>query len=103
MAVEQGIFESTQPSASKLLSDDDIRYIKELTQENNIKYINFFETYLKPKQHFIQHYSDLIRNIVPLKNIYVMKQEMYYRELRRYINQSFNRINLPLSVLLKNL
>lgn len=63
--------------------------------------MQLFNVNLKPKHHFMVHYASLIQQIGPLKNIYVMKQEMYHRELKRYINQSYNRINLPKSVLIK--
>lgn len=46
------------------------------------------------------HYATLINKIGPLKNMYVIKHEMYHQELKRYINQSFNRINLPNLVLI---
>lgn len=83
------------------LSQEDILSIKELTKQNHEKYMYLFGTHLKPKQHFMVHYGELVHIIGPLKKLYVMKHEMYHRQLKRYINQTFNRQNLPLSVLIK--
>lgn len=80
---------------------NEIESIKKLTQKNHTQYIDLFKIHLKPKQHFMIHYAELIKKLGPLKKLYVMKQEMYHRELKRYINQSYNRQNLPLSVLIK--
>lgn len=83
------------------LSMEEIENLDILVETNHNLYMNTFQAFLKPKHHFMVHYANLIRLIEPLRNIHVMKQEMYHRELKRYINQSYNRINLPKSVLIK--
>lgn len=81
------------------LSDIDI--IAELVIKNNESYVTLFGATLKPKQHFMLHYPQLIKKIGPLKKLYAMKQEMYHKQLKRYVNQTCNRRNLPLSVCIK--
>lgn len=83
------------------LSQDEVQSINELVEKNHKLYTGIFEVDLKPKHHFMIHYANLIRQIGPLKNMYVLKQEMFHRVLKRYINQSYNRRNLPKSVLIK--
>lgn len=82
-------------------SPEDIQIVQDLTEKNHRMYKQLFETHLKPKHHFMLHYGELIRKIGPLTKMCVLKQEMYHRELKRYINQSYNRRNLALSVQLK--
>lgn len=79
----------------------EIETMNELVKQNHSEYMRLFNCNLKPKHHFMIHYANLIRQIGPLKNVYVMKHEMYHRELKRYIHQTYNRRNLPKSVLIK--
>lgn len=53
---------------------------------------------MKPKQHNILHYKNVILRTGPLKKSWAMKHEMYHRQFKRYSNVSFNRQNLPLSI-----
>lgn len=79
----------------------DIELIAELVTKNNQSYIALFGATLKPKQHFMLHYPQIIKKMGPLKKLYAMKQEMYHKHIKRYVNQTFNRRNLPVSVCIK--
>lgn len=57
--------------------------------------------HLKPKQHIMIHYPNLINKIGPLKKLYGMRNESKHRELLRYTNVTYNRQNLPLSIITK--
>lgn len=62
------------------LAPSDIDNMAELVNKNNEQYLSLFKTHLKPN-------STLC--------------EMYHKQIKRYVNQSYNRKNLPLSVCIK--
>lgn len=63
------------------LNQIEIEKLNELVKKNHTLYMHLFNVNLKPKHHFMVHYASLIQKIGPLKNVYVMKQEMYHRKL----------------------
>lgn len=54
-----------QNSMNQLVIDT----VKELVEKNLTIYLSEFEVTLKPKHHFMVHYSSLISRVGPLKNI----------------------------------
>lgn len=101
LGVLQSSFAAVGPSRTKFYKPNRIRNNGRACSKNHSEYMRLINSNLKPKHHFMIHYLNLIRQIGLLKNVYVMKHEMYHRELKRYIHQTYNRRNLPKSVLIK--
>lgn len=83
------------------------KILGQLIEKNHHMYQNVFSNEstekknLKPKQHNMIHYEKLISKIGPLKKLWNMKNEMYHREYKKYTNVTFNRQNLPVSIIKK--
>lgn len=89
-----------------ILTDSEINPVKidllDVLIEKHHKFvINVFKEKLKPKYHFMVHYSHIIKLIGPVSNIWCMRLEGKHRELKQYSNSMSSRINLPLSLLTK--
>lgn len=64
-------------------------------------YLMFFGT-LKPKHHFLLHYSQIIQQVGPLRNLMCYVFEQKNRQIKQYANVMNQRINLSLSLATKS-
>lgn len=59
--------------------------------ENKRSYINEFQTYLKPKDHHMLHYKQVIEESGPLRGLSTIRLEAKHQVIRNYTNNNKNR------------
>lgn len=72
--------------------------LKELENQVHIHLSNFqqiFKQTLKPKQHNMLHYAELIRRMGPLVNLNMIRYEAKHQEIKDYVGQTKNFKDLP--------
>lgn len=82
--------------------DNDIELIGKLVKDHHTLYIKLFGNTLKPKHHFMLHYSFIMRIIGPLVNTWAMRLEAKHRPVKQGGSTSQNRINLPKTMAIKH-
>ncbi|KAK3929805.1 Protein translocase subunit [Frankliniella fusca] len=80
----------------------EIKLLDNFISKHHTMYIDLFQQHLKPKHHFMLHYSFLIRLLGPLIRIWCMRFESKHREGKLYAQVSCNRTNLPKSISIKH-
>lgn len=78
-------------------SEHDLQLLDIIISEHNQFYKDYFLV-LKPKFHFLLHYTEVIRRCGPLKDLMCFRLEAKHQELKSYSNVSHNRRNLPVSM-----
>lgn len=86
--------------AKKLPSDiGDVLQV--LVKENNELYLKISRERLKPKHHFLLHYSMIFNYLGPFANVSCMRFEAMHKRLKAYCTASLSRKNLLLSLATK--
>jgi hypothetical protein len=83
------------------VTESNMEYLDGLVYEHHKFYCDFFKATLKPKHHFMIHYSTVMREIGPLKNIWCMRLEGNHKQLKKYASSITCRKNLALSIATK--
>ena len=86
-----------------ILIFNDIKNIKEMVQKYLKNRIKVFKEPLKPKHHFLLHYSECIEQSGPLHNIMTFSYEQKKRMVKKYAKITHQRVNLPWSLMYKSL
>lgn len=84
------------------MNADHIRLLKLTAEELNGAYIRLFNVNLKPKHHFLLHYSNIVEQSGPLKFLNCIRFEAKHREFKKYTNNITSRRNTPLSIAIKS-
>ncbi|XP_026823800.1 uncharacterized protein LOC105276340 [Ooceraea biroi] len=84
------------------ISSNTLQYLKYLISEHHDMYLSLFNSYLKPKHHFLLHYPDIITQIGPLMHVSCMRFEAKHKELKKNATNVQSRRNLPLTLAKKN-
>jgi len=70
---------------SHKLTQDLIACLKRLIKKHNLDYVTLFKDTLKPKHHFLTHYSSIIQKSGPPRHFWCFKYESKHRELKMYV------------------
>ncbi|KAE8745708.1 hypothetical protein FOCC_FOCC007592 [Frankliniella occidentalis] len=77
-------------------------YVEAIIQEHHATFLRLFNEPLKPKQHLMLHYKSIMLRVGPLVHLWSMRFESKHRELKDYVISTNSRIDLPLTVFIKN-
>ncbi len=69
-------------------------YLDEIIQEHKRLYVEVAKESLKPKHHFIEHYSELFRCFGPLVHVYTLRYEAKHKFFKRIAKMCMNWINI---------
>lgn len=86
---------------AKTVSNSSISYLETVITEHNETYCKLFNDTLKPKFHFLVHYPRIMRKIGPVRHIWVMRYEGFHKQLKSTAKIVTSRINLLLSLCIK--
>lgn len=86
---------------SKTISNSSISYLKIRIQEHHQSYCNLFEDTLKPKFHLLLHYPRIMKEVGPVRHIWVMRYEGFHKQLKSTAKIVTSRINLLLTLCIK--
>jgi hypothetical protein len=81
--------------------ESNLKYLDALIEQHHKFYTKYFKDELKPKHHFMVHYSNVIRKVGPLKPLWCMRLEGYHKELKKYASAITSRRNLAYSIMSK--
>lgn len=87
---------------SPALEEGSIYLLKTLIAELNNLYLKYSNNCLKPKFHFLVHYSSMIKKFGPVSHIWAMRYEAKHRILKICARSSFNKRNLCLTLAIKH-
>lgn len=81
-------------------SDSKIMYLEQLISQHNSMYIRLFNDTLKPKHHFLIHYSTIIKNSGPPRHYWCFRHEGKHKEIKMYARgtSSRSRKNITLTL-----
>ncbi|XP_075157315.1 uncharacterized protein LOC142230559 [Haematobia irritans] len=79
----------------------DIANLKSHVCYHNEEYQKLFSDTLKPKHHFLSHYSTIVENSGPLVHLWTFHFESKHRELKTYTKNITSRKNITLSLAIK--
>ena len=85
----------------KVINEDLINYLQVLIAEHNFQYQTLFSVRLKPKHHFLTHYPRSLRRCGPLSHLWAMRFEGKNLSLKHITQNSFSRVNLCKSVMVR--
>jgi len=86
---------------SKLISTSSICYLKTIIEEHHKLYCTLFEQVLKSKFHILLHCPIIMKKIDPVRHIWTMRYEAFHKQLKSIANIVTSRINLLLSLGIK--
>lgn len=86
---------------SPALEEGSIDLLRTLIAEMNELYLKYSKQFLKPKFHFLVHYSSMIKKCGPVSHTWSMRYEAKHRILKIAARSSFNRQNICLTVAIK--
>ena len=91
---------------SKKLRKDHINILSSLIAEHNKLYLSLKKTkntkaYLKPKNHFLVHYPEILSKMGPLIYMSCMRFESKHKEAKSISNSISSKVNLPYSIAVK--
>ncbi|XP_058821506.1 uncharacterized protein LOC131683496 isoform X1 [Topomyia yanbarensis] len=78
---------------SPVFTSNDLDQLTSLVSEHHKLYISLFQQSLKPKQHFLTHYSRIIKHSGPLKKISCFRYEARHRDFKQYFDNTSSRKN----------
>lgn len=84
-------------------TERNISLLQTLVQQFNSAYILHFKKDLKPKFHFLVHYSTIIRQSGPLKYLWNFRNEGKLREYKIYARSITSRTNITKSFAIKSM
>lgn len=80
-----------------------LNYFTILISEHHEMYRTVFpQVTLKPKHHYMLHYSEIMRRIGPLWPVYCLRWEAKHRPLKQAPHATNSRKNLPLTLAIKH-
>lgn len=81
---------------------DSLFKLTDLIRTHHSMYLELFpNSHLKPKHHFIIHYSTIITKLGPLKKMWTIRYEAKHKEIKQYALICCSRKNLLLSLAIK--
>lgn len=83
------------------IKESQLNILQELISAHNSLYIELFESTLKPKFHFLEHYPSAIRKCGPLKNLWCMRMEAFHKPNKMTAKATNSRVNIPYTVAIK--
>ena len=87
----------------KSISSDQIEYLDILITEHHVLFRDLFKKDFKPKQHFMLHYSRIIKQSGPLSHNWCMRFESKHLEGKIYATVCRSRINLCKSLMIRHM
>lgn len=91
----QTLLEILQTVYSHKINENDLTRLDGLVHEHLSSFINSFEENLKPKHHFLLHYSKVIRSIGPVIFLWAMRMEakhQFFKDIARRTKKSIKQI-----------
>lgn len=88
---------------SNKISNQDLGMLDKLVELHLQNMITCFKKELKPKQHFMTHYSEIIRRSGPLCFMSALRFEMKHKQLTNTMKNAVNHINVTKSITQKYL
>lgn len=82
--------------------DCTIKILKDLISKHNELYVELFQDTLKPKHHFMVHYTTVIEQLGPLKHLWTFRFESKHQISKHQSHVSSSRVNLPYSLAIKH-
>lgn len=79
-----------------------IQNLKELIHNHHSLYISLFGQHLKPKFHFLTHYSTILKTCGPLPNLSTLRYESKNRQFKIFANVIASRVNIDKSLAIKH-
>ncbi|XP_077275930.1 uncharacterized protein LOC143904844 [Temnothorax americanus] len=80
-----------------------LSYLSVLISEHHEKYLTVFpQATLKPKHHYMLHYSEVMRRVGPLWSVCCLRWEAKHRPLKQAAHATNSRRNLPLTLAIKH-
>ncbi|XP_066594928.1 uncharacterized protein [Prorops nasuta] len=87
---------------SPVISDGACKLLSNLIFEHNELYLQLFSTTLKPKHHFLLHYSLVIKKYGPIKHISSLRYEAKHKDLKNISSAITSRLNASHSIAIKH-
>ncbi|XP_067615177.1 uncharacterized protein [Eurosta solidaginis] len=78
----------------------DLTNLQILVEKHHTMYLRLFGS-LKPKHHFLVHYSTAIKKCGPLKYLWTMRFEAKHKEAKIYCHNTNSRVNTPYTLAIK--
>lgn len=88
---------------SNKISEQNLGILDQLVELHLENMITYFKKELKPKQHFMTHYSEVIRRSGPLCFMSALRFEMKHKQLTNTMKNAVNHINVTKSITQKYL
>lgn len=79
-----------------------LKYLENLIETHNNLYLDLSKSHLKPKFHFLLHYTRVLKNIGPIVLINSMRFEAKHQPFKKVGYNSCNRINILKTLHIKN-
>lgn len=84
------------------ITESDLLRLSDLTKTHLQCYKEYFNEPLKPKQHFLTHYSNVIRDMGPVVRFWAMRMEAKHQYFKQIIHKARNFINIKKTLALKH-
>lgn len=84
------------------VNDKLINLLELLIEKHHKLYLKLSKSTLKPKYHFMVHYSSIMRQVGPLKEIWCMRYESKHRQSKLSSNVVASRVNITKTLAIKN-
>lgn len=94
----QSLLRVTQIVYSSVIGEDDLKDLDDNTRLHLESIKEVFEARLKPKHHFMTHYSSVIRAMGPIKEMSMFRFEAKHRMLKECLGDSRNFINITKTI-----
>lgn len=82
-------------------TDETLKSLESCISFHNKDYVKLFKEDLKPKAHFLIHYTTMIKRLGPLKHMWCLRFEAKHKELKLYCKVNYSRINICYSLAVK--
>lgn len=83
------------------ISEQKLEKLESAVVRLNSKFVEKYDTNLKPKFHFLVHYVSTIRKCGPLKGFNCFRYEAKHREFKTYARAIQSRLNIPVTLSIK--
>lgn len=88
--------------SSSTITDYILKNLDLNIEKFNSLYIEIFEEHLKPKFHFLVHYSSTIKKCGPMKGFWCFRYEAKHKELKTYARVTNSRLNIAVTLSIKS-
>lgn len=96
------IFEILEILLGRSFSSNLINYLEILIKEHHTLFCQLFNEHLRPKYHFMLHYTRLIKEVGPPRNIWCMRYEAYHKLLKSTASVVTCKKNLLVTLFIKD-